>query len=223
MEDGHDHPGDVCPYFKPFPDHFGDCPAYEARQIANLDIRRQPIGRLWTCRHLQARNIATADHRWYAACELGSGGSRERYAQQVTPGRLALINELIHEVAPITARHTLHLWELKRNQVRALEERGDPFPITQAMQALCAEFVGEMGRFLADQPSLLERADLTSGRALDFLRAILDRVVAPLSPAVWDVRFEALMRFPEDVLTASGVYAHALTGEGLGGSGLGAG
>jgi hypothetical protein len=90
------------------------------------------------------------------------------------------------------------------------------------MHDLAAEFMRDIERFLDDRQSLLERADLEPGRALDFLRAILDRVVAQLSPAAWDVRFEALMRFPEDALTGSGVYAQALTGEGLGGSGLGA-
>lgn len=210
-------PRDVCPYFRPFPDHFADCPAYEARQVANLDIRRQPVGRLWTCRHLETHTVASSpEPRWYAACDLGTGPARERYAQETGTERLTLINQLVHDLAPITMRYTQRLWQLKHEQVLTLEMRGDPSPVTQSMQVVAREFVHDVDAVLEARRPLLERVDYPQGLALDHLRELLDRVLSQLSPGEWDDRFDALMRFPEDGWSRVGAPAGAVSGMGPG-------
>ena len=48
----HARPADECPYPKPFPPDFVDCPAYQATQMVTLDLSHRPLGSVMTCRHL---------------------------------------------------------------------------------------------------------------------------------------------------------------------------
>src|SRR3989442_13822965 len=51
----HARPADECPYPKPFPPDFTDCPAYQATQMVTLDLSHRPLGSVMTCRHLESR------------------------------------------------------------------------------------------------------------------------------------------------------------------------
>src|SRR5690348_5150239 len=95
-------PVDQCPYPKPFPDHFAECPAYQARQVIALDERSQPVGRIWTCQHLESQLMAKTEHRWYGGCVLGGIVGRKRWAEWAGPGVLHALNDLMHELAPVT-------------------------------------------------------------------------------------------------------------------------
>src|ERR1700737_3161533 len=44
-------PPDECPYPKPFPPDFVECPAYQATHMITLDISAPPLGAGWRCRH----------------------------------------------------------------------------------------------------------------------------------------------------------------------------
>ncbi|TME79859.1 MAG: helix-turn-helix transcriptional regulator, partial [Chloroflexi bacterium] len=49
-EGHHSRPADECPYPKPFPLGFADCPAYQATQMVTLDLSHRPLGSVMTCR-----------------------------------------------------------------------------------------------------------------------------------------------------------------------------
>ena len=196
-------PPDECPYPKPFPPNFEECPGYQALQVVTPDDRSRPVGRIWTCRHLEGRLMAKTVHRWYGACVLGDTLGRKRWAERAGPGRLRALNHLLHELAPVSGSFAQRLWELKGDQVRALEQKQDPKPATRLMETLAGQFMGDIETFLDRRRRLLEQNQLAIAECLNLARRQIDRVLEQSSPAEWDNRFDVLMRFPEDVWSAS--------------------
>ena len=196
-------PIDECPYPKPFPANFEECPGYQALQVVTPDERSRPAGRIWTCRHLEGRLMAKTRHRWYGACVLGDTAGRKRWAERAGPDRLRTLNHLLHELAPVTASFAQRLWELKGDQVRALGQKQDPKPATLLMESVAARFLGDIEAFLDRRRRLLEQNQLAIDECLNLARRQIDRVLDPGSPAEWDNRFDVLMRLPEDVWSAS--------------------
>lgn len=192
-------PADECPYPKPFPNDFTECPAYEARQVVTLDERSRPAGRIWTCQQLESRLVAKTENRWYGACVLGDEVDRRRWAEVIGRGRIRTLNHLLHELAPATGPFAQRLWELKGDQVRALERKQDPKPATQSMEALADRFIDYFETFLKWHRDVLEQNQLAIDDCVDLARRLIDRVLDQGSPGTWDDRFDALIRFPKDL------------------------
>ena len=147
--------------------------------------------------------MAKTRHRWYGACTLGDTVGRTRWAERTGPGRLRTLDHLLHELAPVTASFAQRLWELKGDQVRALEQKQDPRPTTRLMESMAGRFVGDIEAFLDRRRRLLEQNQLAIDECINLARRQIDRVLDQGSPAEWDNRFDVLMRLPEDVWSAS--------------------
>jgi DNA-binding CsgD family transcriptional regulator len=195
-------PADECPYLRPFRDDFADCPAYEARQFVALNEGSRLAERLWTCQHLVGRPLPKAVHRRYGACDVGDAVARERWAASAGSERLRTVNDLLHELAPVTAEFAQGLWELKGEQKRAVLRKQDPMVVTDRMAALASRFMGEIGTFLNRRRTLLEQNQLATNECMTLARRLIDSVLEPASPAAWDGRFDALVRFPADAWPA---------------------
>jgi DNA-binding CsgD family transcriptional regulator len=195
-------PADECPFLRPFPDDFADCPAYEARQFVTLNEGSRLAERLWTCQHLVGRPLAKAEYRRYGACNIGDAVARERWAARAGSERLRIVNDLLHELAPMTAEFAQGLWELKGDQKREVLRKHDPMVVTDRMAALATRFMGEIGTFLNRRRTLLEQNQLAIDECLTLAQRLIDNVVEPGSPAAWDGRFDALVRFPADAWSA---------------------
>jgi hypothetical protein len=70
-------PGDECPFPKPFPVGFRECPAYEPRLIFPTDVSNRPLNPVWTCAHLGVASRTRGG--WYASCGLGNAAGRARW------------------------------------------------------------------------------------------------------------------------------------------------
>src|SRR2546427_10618530 len=90
----HTRPTDECPYPKPFPPDFVDCPAYQATQMVTLDLSHRPLGSVMTCRHLEGRLMPARNYRWYAAWVLGDGQARRRWSNAVASDRSPTVGTL---------------------------------------------------------------------------------------------------------------------------------
>src|SRR6266571_5063405 len=64
-------PADACPYPRPFPDGFAECPLYDGERYVPADSKESPLGPIWICRHLVTRpfNLDGVEHH-YGACRL---------------------------------------------------------------------------------------------------------------------------------------------------------
>ena len=126
-------PADECPYPKPFPPGFAECPAYQATQMITLDISHRPLGAVWTCRHLESRLMPNTDYRWYGACAIGDAEARRHWSQSVGPGRLYEISQVRQEVSALSGPYIQRLIELKAAQ-QAAPERGGSVSVVDAQR-----------------------------------------------------------------------------------------
>ena len=186
-------PADECPYPKPFPPGFVECPAYEATQMVTLDISHRPLGAVWTCRHLESRLMPNTDYRWYGACAIGDAEARRRWSAAIGADRLYEISQLRQEVSAVSGPYIQRLIELKNAQPPDSQDLGQ-------MQGVVDEFMTEMLRLLQARKTVLDELHLPLRAVLQLVRIAIDRFVEQgLSEPEWEVPDEVLTQFPDDI------------------------
>jgi DNA-binding CsgD family transcriptional regulator len=182
-------PADECPYPKPFPPDFVECPAYEATQMITLDISHRPLGAVWTCRHLESRLMPNTDYRWYGGCAIGDAEARRRWSTAVGVDRLYDISQLRQEVSALSGPYIQRLIELKAAQ-----------PPAGQIQGVVDEFMTEMMRLLQSRKAVLDELHLPVRAVLELVRTAIDRFVKQgLAESEWEVPDAVLNLFPDDI------------------------
>ena len=182
-------PADECPYPKPFPPGFVECPAYDATQMITLDISHRPLGAVWTCRHLESRLMPNTDYRCYGGCAIGDAEARRRWSTAVGVDRLYDISQLRQEVSALSGPYIQRLIELKAGQQPAGQ-----------IQGVVDEFMTEMMRLLESRKGVLDELHLPVQAVLQLVRIAIDRFVEQgLAESEWEVPDEVLNLFPDDI------------------------
>jgi len=191
----HARPADECPYPKPFPPDFMDCPAYQATQMVTLDLSHRPLGSVMTCRHLESRLMPNTNYRWYGACVLGDAEARRRWSDAVGVDRLHDISALRQEVSALSMPYIQRLLDLKNAPV------GDnPLAHARQMRGVVDDFMTKMTALLRDRKAVLDQLHLPLDACVRLLGIAIDRFVQHgLPESQWEVPDEVLTLFPEDV------------------------
>ena len=191
----HARPADECPYPKPFPPDFVDCPAYQATQMVTLDISHRPLGSVMTCRHLESRLMPSTNYRWYGACVLGDAEARRRWSNAVGVDRLHDISTLRQEVSALSLPYLQRLIELKN-----MPAGNNPLAHTRQIQGVVDDFMTKMTFLLRERKSVLDQLHLPLEACIRLLGIAIDRFVQHgLTQAEWAVPDEVLLVFPDDV------------------------
>jgi hypothetical protein len=195
-------PDDECPYSKPFPADFDDCPAFQARQFIPLDTLYQPLEPVLTCRHLETRALAQR-YRWYAACSLGNADARSAWVREVGVARLERIRGVQRELAAAIAPYTTRLWELKGQQLRALQDGGDADAATAELRQLAGQMTAGLDQFLQERSSAFADVEMPIDAARQLIVVAIDRFIDThfATEVSFDVPDDVLQRFPEPVRT----------------------
>jgi len=206
---GRARPADECPYPKPFPPGFAECPAYQATQMITLDISHRPLGAVWTCRHLESRLMPNTDYRWYGACAIGDAEARRLWSKSVGPVRLHEISQLRQEVSALSGPYVQRLIELKSEQEQAAAEHGGSTPggngqraraLSRQIDGVVDEFMTEMTRLLQARQAVLDELHLPLRACLQLVRIAIDRFVEQgLAEPEWEVPDDVLSLFPDDI------------------------
>ena len=191
----HARPADECPYPKPFPPEFTDCPAYQGNQMVTLDLSHRPLGSVMTCRHLESRLMPNTNYRWYGACVLGDAEARRRWSNAIGPDRLHDISELRQEVSALSLPYIQRLIELKNAPAG-----NNPLAQTRRVQFVVDDFMTKMTALLKERKAVLDQLHLPLDACLRLLGTAIDRFVQQgLTESDWEVPDEVLTLFPEDV------------------------
>jgi DNA-binding CsgD family transcriptional regulator len=188
-------PLDECPYPKPFPPDFIDCPAYQATQMVTLDLSHRPLGSVMTCRHLESRLVPNTNYRWYGACVRGNAAARRRWSNAVGIDRLHDISTLRQEVSSLSMPYIQQLLDMKN------APRGDnPLVHTRQQQAVVDEFMTRMTKLLRERKPVLDELHLPLAACVRLLGIAIDRFVQHgMTEQQWEVPDEVLALFPDDV------------------------
>ena len=197
-------PADECPYPKPFPPNFGECPAYQATHMITLDISHRPLGAVWTCRHLESRLMPSTDYRWYGACVIGDAEARRNWSKSVGLDRLQDISQLRQEVSSLSGPYVQRLMELKAEREEAIGESLDAEArrrgIKLHIEATVDEFMIAMQQLLRDRKAVLDQLHLPLDACLKLVRIAIDRFLElGLTAPEWEVPDNVLNLFPDDI------------------------
>jgi len=83
---GPGRPLDACPWPRPFPPGFDQCPAYLQTHFIPIDISNGPLPPVLSCHHLVTRALAHRKGGWYAACEIGDELARRQWLAEADAG-----------------------------------------------------------------------------------------------------------------------------------------
>ncbi|MDQ6709672.1 MAG: hypothetical protein M3Z11_03850 [Candidatus Dormibacteraeota bacterium] len=169
-------PPDACPYPKPFPADFDECPAFQPRQFIPLDTLYQPLQPVLTCRHLEIRSL-TARHRWYGACALGDAAARRTWAEEVGTSRLARIRGFQAEMGRAIRPELTRLWQLKGQQLQAFRANGDVATLTRELRELSDRAIEHLVTFMEGQTALLNEVGLPLSALVQLTKMAFDRFI----------------------------------------------
>jgi len=193
--DRHMRPADECPYPKPFPPDFTECPAYQGTQMVTLDLSHRPLGSVMTCRHLESRLMPKTNYRWYGACVLGDAEARRRWSNAVGAERLHDISTLRQEVSALSMPYIQQLLDLKN-----MPATDNPLAHTRRMQGVVDDFMTKMTALLRERKAVLDELHLPLEACIRLLAMAIDRLVQQgLTESEWEVPDEVLALFPDDV------------------------
>ena len=96
-----ERPRDACPYPKPFTAEFNDCPTYQTRHAIVVDSNDRPLRTIWSCRHMETKQILGKSGHYYGACQLGDARGRQAWVQRIGPDRIRNIQKLRLQVMPL--------------------------------------------------------------------------------------------------------------------------
>src|SRR5258706_12926924 len=92
-------PADACPYPRPFPPGFHDCPSYRSARLMPFDSRYRPLKPERTCQHLEV-GAATPPGRFYARCAVGTAADRQHWrdpARELLPAEAEALTTVAEE------------------------------------------------------------------------------------------------------------------------------
>ena len=74
-------PADECPFPRPFPEGFAQCPCFRPQPFTPLDMNDRPLAPMLTCGQLVTRLLNNGKVGWYAACKIGDEAARRKLAE----------------------------------------------------------------------------------------------------------------------------------------------
>jgi hypothetical protein len=195
-----DRPSDACPYSRPFPPNFRECPAFQPRQFIPLDTLYQPLDPVLTCRHLLTRSLPER-HRWYAACALGDAQARRLWAERLGAARLERIRLLQAQLSQAMMPYTARLWSLKGQQLRAYRDQKDARQITSELRVLAASASQDVDLFLLQKREAFSRVEMPVEAARQLIKSAFDRFIDSryASEISFEVPDNVLEQFPPAV------------------------
>ena len=102
-------PDDACPYPRPFPEDFTECPLYDGVQFEVTNMLNEPLASVQTCRHLVTGHVMDGMEHRYGSCRLGNGAARLRLIKARILSSAYRTDELLSHPPGDVAEHVLHL------------------------------------------------------------------------------------------------------------------
>ena len=170
-------PPDSCPYARPYPDGFSDCPAYHRQEFVALDTQYRFLRVLNSCRHLAARTLPPPASGYYGGCALGDAAAREDWVTQVERRRLDGVRALGRDIAALTSGLTQELWAAKGDQLRAVRSGHSAARHTTRLRRIVADYERQAAAFFASRRAELDALGLPEQACVELIREALEEFV----------------------------------------------
>jgi hypothetical protein len=171
-------PSDACPYPKPFTADFNECPTYQTRHAIVVDSNDRPLRTIWSCRHMETKQIAGASGHYYGACQLGDAKGRQEWVQRIGPDRIRNIQKLRAQVMPLAQRLVDDLASLKGRHAQATRSNGDATEILTLMRQRGRRYLEDFEAFLTEREELLQSAGMPQAAVMQMARQWVDEFIS---------------------------------------------
>ena len=171
-------PSDACPYPKPFTAEFNECPTYQTRHAIVVDSSDRPLRTIWSCRHMETKQVPGEPGHYYGACQLGDARGRHEWVQKIGSDRIRAIQKLRAEVLPFAQTFVDDLAYLKGRQVDATRSNGDTSQILTRMRARGQRYLEDFESFLGERDELLQSAGMPRAAVMQLARQWVDEFVS---------------------------------------------
>lgn len=196
---GQGRPADACPYRRPFPADFHDCPAYHPAWFIPLTTGYDSMSPVWTCSNLAASPVPAAAARFYGRCRIGDAAAREAWADTVHAQRLAALRRLSVELSRETTALTGELMAAKGAQLQARDDAAERARAGERLEALAARWLGELDAFLRRNGAALRNLDFPPEAIRALCVDLVDAWIGQDHSGPPEISDDALRLFPEDV------------------------
>jgi len=173
-----ERPSDACPYPKPFTAEFNDCPTYQTRHAIVVDSNDRPLRTIWSCRHMETRQIPGESGHYYGACQLGDARGRQEWVQRIGPDRVRNIQKLRAQIMPLAQGLVDDLAVLKSRHLDATRSNGDATEILMLMKQRGRRYLEDFEAFLSDRGELLQLAGMPMAAVMQLARRWVDEFVS---------------------------------------------
>jgi hypothetical protein len=190
-------PSDACPYPKPFTADFNECPTYQTRHAIVVDSNDRPLRTIWSCRHMETKQIPGASGHYYGACQLGDAKGRQEWVQRIGPERIRNIQKLRAQMMPLAQGLVDDLASLRGSHVEATRSSGDPSGILALMRERGQRYLEEFEAFLSEREELLELAGMPLAAVMQLARQWVDEFVSD----TWG-RARSAQALPDDLVAS---------------------
>lgn len=189
-------PSDACPYPKPFAADFNDCPTYQTRHAIMVDSNDRPLRTIWSCRHMETKQVPGEAGHYYGACQLGDAKGRQEWVQTIGPERIRNIQKLRAQIMPLAQGLVDDLASLKGRHAEASRATGDT-EILALMRERGRRYLQEFEALLSERQELLQLAGMPQGAVMQLARQWVDEFIAE----TWD-RSRVAQVIPDDLVAS---------------------
>ena len=171
-------PSDACPYPKPFTAEFNDCPTYQTRHAIVVDSNDRPLRTIWSCRHMETKQVPGERGHYYGACQLGDAKGRQEWVQRIGPDRIRNIQRLRSQIMPLAQGLVDDLADLKGRHLEATRSNGNAGAILAQMRERGQRYLQEFDLFLREREELLQLAGMPLAAVMQLARQWVDEFIA---------------------------------------------
>ncbi len=171
-------PSDACPYPKPFAADFNECPTYQTRHEIVVDSNDRPLRTIWSCRHMETKQVPGEAGHYYGACQLGDARGRQEWVQRIGPERIRNIQKLRTQVMPLAQAFVDDLARLKSRHLEATRANRDATEILTLMRARRQRYLEEFEAFLSERDALLQSAGMPLAAVMQLAGQWVDEFVS---------------------------------------------
>lgn len=191
-------PADRCPYPRPFPDDFHECPAYQPGMFVALDTGYRPMPAVWTCGHLDSAAIPQRRSRYYPLCRIGDQAARDGWVGSLRRERLVEIRAMSDELNPLLAELVTALWSAKADQLRSDAGSAEWTEATAKLRVLGDHFLTSLSAFLEERAERLLALGFPLDPCMRLFEDLIERWMAQPNAEAPVVADSALEAFPPD-------------------------
>jgi anti-anti-sigma regulatory factor len=158
---GHDR----CPYARPFPADFVECPAYQQMTFTAADSSNRVLGDHLTCRHLGVGRNRSEQGGFYGRCSLGGRADRLRWVAEMRPERLEAIQAISADLEELNSARRQVLFAAKSSVLAAPADMAR----RQELRAVIDDYMNALRAFVATHDEPLSAVGLPGPQLLELI------------------------------------------------------